>query len=140
MQFHPVAPLRLLKWSLAVLVSAFVCKGLQSLFPAVCLQRTAERVPRFCCKGLLSLFLLLFANDCCPCFLLFVSKECRPCFCHLSLFYSFNSKECCSCFLLLVCKETVVLVFTLLSAKDWCPGKSTGDCCPPPPNWPPKGW
>ena len=118
----------------------FVCKGLLTLFPAICLQITAALFYRYmfvkdcaltsCYSlaedcGLVSAFRLQrtgvlgfcysFAKDCGPCLLLFICKELRSL---SSLFrtgvlviYLF-ANDCCSCFPLYVSKGFLPLFST----------------------------
>ena len=128
----PVSGFRLQKTD--VLVSAFTCKGLHSLFSAIRLQRTTVLV--FCylsakdcvlftafwdcvlfavsiCKGLMSLF---------PAICLQRTDELVSRFCSkglLCLFSLLFAKDCCPCFLTLVSKECRPC-FCHLFTKDCC--------------------
>ena len=67
-------------------------------------------------------------------YLLFVLMECRSRFCHLSLFSHSLRRNTALVTANSLQRKMLSLFSTVLSLKDWCPGKSMGDCCSP------QGW
>ena len=58
------------------LIPPLVCKGLQSLFSTICLQRTVVHVFCFCLqRSAVAVSCYLLANDCCSCFPSFCSQR-----------------------------------------------------------------